>query len=146
LVRRLETMPASRAIDWMADFLRREVARILGVEPDLVLHSQGFFELGMTSLMAVDLHNRLRASLGTTVRLSPTLLFNYPTIESLAHLLVRDLCSLQVNEITDRHVPLVPAVNLEGVLGRIEALSEEEADRLLTQRLCRLAVDFPGIS
>jgi len=146
LVRRLETMPASRAIDWMAEFLRREVARVLGVEPDRVLHSQGFFELGMTSLMAVDLHNRLRASLGTTARLSPTLLFNYPTIESLAHSLVRDLCSVQANEITDHHVPLVPAVDLEGVLGRIEALSEEEADRLLTQRLCRLAVDFPGIS
>ncbi|KFE58867.1 type I polyketide synthase [Hyalangium minutum] len=45
-----------------------------------------FSELGMDSLMAVELKNRLQRELG--VRLSPTTIFNYPSVAALtAHLL-----------------------------------------------------------
>ena len=42
----------------------------------------GFFDMGMDSLMAVELKNRLDTQLGTTV--SSTVIFEHPTIAALA--------------------------------------------------------------
>ena len=49
---------------------------------------QGFFDLGMDSLRAVELRNRLQSGLACT--LPATLTIKYPTIESLVEYLVND--------------------------------------------------------
>src|SRR5690606_36921808 len=67
--------------------LKIDVARVLGLAPGAEIHPRrGLMELGMDSLMAVDLGNRLQHRLGRAV--SPTVVFEHPTIEELArHLL-----------------------------------------------------------
>jgi myxalamid-type polyketide synthase MxaE and MxaD len=63
--------------------IRKLVAGILGfASPDKVDPKQGFFKMGMDSIMTVQLRNRLEASLGFT--LPPTLAFEYPTVEFLS--------------------------------------------------------------
>jgi len=49
----------------------------------------GFFDLGMDSLMAVELRNRLQTELQLSEPLPSTIVFDYPSIESLATELLR---------------------------------------------------------
>ena len=49
----------------------------------------GFFDLGMDSLMAVELKNRLDTQLGTAV--SSTVIFEHPTIAALAKHLAEEV-------------------------------------------------------
>jgi acyl carrier protein len=63
--------------------VRRHTAELLGHPgPDTVRADEPFTELGLTSLSAVELRNRLKAVTG--LRLPATLLFNFPTPERLA--------------------------------------------------------------
>jgi acyl carrier protein len=62
--------------------VRDEVARILGFEPRELPTDQGFFRLGMDSVMSVRLRARLEHSLGRP--LPATIALEYPTVEALA--------------------------------------------------------------
>jgi amino acid adenylation domain-containing protein len=64
-----------------------EITRLVAVitemeSPDLIDPRQGFFDLGLDSLRAVELMERLQTWLGRS--LSATLIFDYPNIEALA--------------------------------------------------------------
>ncbi len=67
----------------MAEHLKREVQLVLALPgpPD---PEEGFFNLGMDSMLSVELINRLQAQLGTSYRLASTVAFDYPTVTSLA--------------------------------------------------------------
>ncbi|MFD4575507.1 SDR family NAD(P)-dependent oxidoreductase [Streptomyces sp. NPDC058417] len=87
LADRLAALPAAERADRVLTLVREEASRALGlrsaesVRPDRPLR-----ELGMDSVTAVDLRNRIGARLA--VRLPATLLFDHPTPERLArHLL-----------------------------------------------------------
>lgn len=62
--------------------VRAEAASVLGREAETIELGRTFNELGFDSLAAVELRNRLEAAAG--VRLSATLIFDYPNPESLA--------------------------------------------------------------
>jgi acyl transferase domain-containing protein/acyl carrier protein len=65
----------------LAEHLRGEVARVLGMPPAQLPERQGFSELGMDSLLAIELKNRLQTAL--EVALPATLALNHPSLESL---------------------------------------------------------------
>jgi acyl transferase domain-containing protein/NAD(P)-dependent dehydrogenase (short-subunit alcohol dehydrogenase family)/SAM-dependent methyltransferase/acyl carrier protein len=118
------TLPALRA------HVQQTLAQILklpaGELPD---PRQGFADLGVDSLMAVDLKNRLARDLG--MALPATLAFDYPDAERLArHLLAR---------LAPAEKPSV-AVAAEPTLGAagIGELSEAEVEALLLKKLERL--------
>jgi myxalamid-type polyketide synthase MxaE and MxaD len=79
----------------VVDFLRDEVARALGAgSPETVDIDQGLFEMGMDSLMSVELKGRVELAVGK--RLPSTLTFNYPNVAALtdyllSNVLVEDL-------------------------------------------------------
>jgi acyl carrier protein len=62
--------------------LREQVAQVLRLSPSRIESHQPLKSFGLDSLMAVELRNRLEASLG--VSLSATLVFNYPTVAVMA--------------------------------------------------------------
>ncbi|MBU0485485.1 MAG: type I polyketide synthase [Proteobacteria bacterium] len=64
------------------DYVRAQVASVLGEEGAATLQArQRLFDLGIDSLMAVELKNRFESGLG--IILPDTLVFDYPTIEAL---------------------------------------------------------------
>jgi acyl transferase domain-containing protein/acyl carrier protein len=89
-VERLATLsPAAREAA-VLDVVRDAVATVLGADHrDAVDPRRGFADLGMDSLMAVELRGRLRARLG--VSLGATAAFDHPTPERLTQAL---LCQL----------------------------------------------------
>src|SRR5690606_142409 len=93
IAERLRRADRSSRWDLLVDHLRGEVGAVLGMSTNEVVPDVGFFELGMDSLMAVDLATRLAAGLGASV--PPTLSFDYPNVEALAHFLLRDVLKLQ---------------------------------------------------
>ena len=85
------------------DRVRDEVRLVLGLAPDLAIAADEPLQpLGLDSLMAVELRNRLSAWSG--VELSHTLVFDHPTPSAIA-----DLIAGQVSG--DVQAPVVPLTN-----------------------------------
>ena len=109
--------------------LREQVAQVMGLKalPDA---RKKLFEMGMDSLMALELKSRLEKSLAADIRV--TAVFNYPTIETLSGYLLKEVITPAVvaagAAAPDVHVPEASA------LSRIKALSDDEVDRLLKAR------------
>ncbi|MGF1989391.1 MAG: acyl carrier protein [Nostoc sp. ZfuVER08] len=83
LLEQLQATPPRRRQATLVSHIQKDVAQILGRDitqlPDPQL---GFFEMGMDSLMSLELRNRLQVNLGQI--LPSTLTFEYPTINALA--------------------------------------------------------------
>ena len=94
-------------------------------------------ELGFDSLTAVEFANRVGRSIGQ--HLNPALLFDYPTLESLAGYVVRDVLHLE----TDGAPPAAKAgesAEAERVQAAadVEGMSEADMDALVSQQLQQL--------
>jgi len=89
-------------------------------------------DLGLDSLMAVQLRNRLETGLGLGRVLPASLMFDYPTIEAIAAVLVK----FTAGEAAAAPAP-GPVPRAAGRTGEIAALSDEEAEAQLLQRLER---------
>ena len=83
--------------------LQAEVAKVLALPSNqLPGLQQGFFDLGMDSLMTVELRNRLETSLGISI--PSTVIFEYPTIADLAEFLVGQVFNVETLYITSPDV------------------------------------------
>jgi acyl carrier protein len=120
--------------------LRATVARIVGVKnPATIDLHQGLFEMGLDSLMSVELKTQLERQVGRA--LPSTLTFNYPTIYDLAGYLVAEVLATEepTGEASAPPAPPAPVTPETGAAeDEIDDLSEDELAELLTQRLSRL--------
>jgi acyl carrier protein len=111
----------------LESFLQDEVAVVLGCRngqrPDA---RQGFFALGMDSLMAVDLRNRLSRAFGCA--LPATLVFDHANIRLLAAFLAREALGWSESEATPVAASGPPPEPAEG----------GDLDAALAARLARL--------
>ncbi len=86
----LSSLSSSEAHDQLLACVRQTVAQVVGIDAErLVEPGQGFFKLGMDSLMTVELRGRLQGLLG--LRLPATIALEYPTVEALAEHLAGEL-------------------------------------------------------
>jgi len=90
LLTQLQKTPVSEREQLLVSFLQREVQAVLRL-PTLPASSVGFFDLGMDSLMAVELRNRLNRSFLDLYTAPNTLVFDFPDISVLARHLVGEL-------------------------------------------------------
>jgi aryl carrier-like protein len=118
----LSTLPRPRARALVLDHLRQLTTGVLGLSPThFVDEHQPLMKIGLDSLMALELRNKVGESFGRSF--SATLLFDHPTLAALADLLVPPVSPVPVVEQRDE------------LLDDIEALSDEEAERLLAHDL-----------
>ncbi len=113
-------------------YVSGQVARVLRLDPvQGVNPKRPLNEMGLDSLMAVELRNLLGAGLGLSSSLPATLVFDYPTVEALVDFLGSDVLKLGGEPAPDE----VPDVTPVDALDVIEDLSDEEVDRLFAERL-----------
>jgi NAD(P)-dependent dehydrogenase (short-subunit alcohol dehydrogenase family)/acyl carrier protein len=131
---RLQDSGAEDRLGLLVAHIRGEVAAILGLPPERSPEPRrGFFDMGMDSLMALELKNRLEASLGR--RLPATLAFESPTIESLAVQLL-DLVTPPCHVVAPPARAAVAEAR-DGALDEVLRLSDEELELLIDQEYQR---------
>ncbi|OON71207.1 hypothetical protein B1H18_34615 [Streptomyces tsukubensis] len=87
---RLAELPESEQHEMLLDLVRGHAAAVLGHDTQQAVHADRVFrDLGFDSLGAVQLRNRLRAAVGTS--LPTAVLFDHPTPRALADHLHREL-------------------------------------------------------
>lgn len=131
-LRQLEEAAAVQRRDILLKKIQALVAQILRYGgPELLDTKQGFFSMGMDSIMALQLKNRIEASLGR--RLPQTVAFEHPNIEALTDFLATEVLSLALPEQADvePHASEKETVVQHGV----EMQSEEDLVELLSRKL-----------
>ena len=127
---RLEQTAANGRPRLILDFVREQALRILGLPASHGLGlRQPLNELGLDSLMAVELRNSLATSLGRAM--PATLLFDYPTVAALSRYLEQEL--LGAPAAVQPLAAAAPAASIEG----IEQLSDDEVERRLAARMAQ---------
>ncbi|CAO5162700.1 Polyketide synthase GfsD [Frankia sp. AiPs1] len=92
LAERLASLDPAERDELLLDVVRAETAVVLGYDsPATVGATRAFRDLGLTSLTAVDLRNRLNTATGLT--LPATLVFDHPTPVAIAAFLAEELGS-----------------------------------------------------
>jgi len=125
LAQRLAAAPADTRRALLEGELRAIVAAVLGIaDARQIGPRQRLFELGLDSLGAVELRNRLAAALGKTLR--ATLLFDFPTLEALAAHVAQDVFDWNTESGT-------AAADLDATA--LENLATDELARLLAAEL-----------
>nr|AAY00026.1 SA1_PKSB [uncultured bacterial symbiont of Discodermia dissoluta] len=124
LVEGLLQAPAQKREELMTSFVQQELQAVLRLS-SLPETSVGFFDLGMDSLMAVELRNRLNQSLSGSCVVSNTAVFDHPDIASLA-----------------RHL----AAQIAGPGDEVTATDRVEAERIENEPIAiiGMACRFPG--
>ncbi len=90
LVARLRTLPDGEPLRFLTELVRTEAAGVLGHKSIATVEGdREFRSLGVDSLTAVELYNRLKSATG--LRLTATLVYDYPTSEILAEHLLTEL-------------------------------------------------------
>jgi acyl carrier protein len=119
--------PASRRAALLA-FLRGRTLAVVGLDPATRLDPRKpFREIGLDSLMAVELRNALVRAGGR--RLPATLLFDHPSLDALADHLMEEWRLAEPSPSAGIH-PITPAA-----ARAIAAMTEDEAEALLMAEL-----------
>ncbi|CAM3803457.1 SDR family NAD(P)-dependent oxidoreductase [Nocardiopsis rhodophaea] len=109
--RPVATQPADTDVRWdqpndVLDLVRHEVAKALGHDDPSAISSEApFTELGIDSLSAVELRNRLAKLTGE--RLPTTLVFDHPNLSALAEALRSIMAAKQIAPLIDQLESLI---------------------------------------
>ena len=92
LIARLRTIPVAEQKELIESHVAAEVRRVMGIDAsETVDRNRGLFEMGVDSLMSVQLRSRLEGLAGKS--LPSTLVFNHPSIGGLTDYLAGELMS-----------------------------------------------------
>ncbi len=96
----LQNVPADERESALVKHLQSELQQVLSLTtaPDA---QQGFFDMGMDSLMGVELYNRLQLQLGE-LSLSTTVVFDYPNAAALAGHILSEMVQSNAFTVEDK--------------------------------------------
>jgi acyl transferase domain-containing protein len=129
LRRRVEEAPPNQRRKVILAYVKDRAVKVLGLDPGQPMdHRQPLNQMGLDSLMAVELKTLLGAGLGLAKSLPATLVFDHPSVNDLTDFLAREVFAI------DERTTPAPPVEVQATphaLDRIEQLSDEEVERLL---------------
>ena len=118
----LERAPPPRHRALLESFVREQIARALGlVDGGRISAGQRLFDLGVDSLMAVELRNRLEAGLKKPLR--TTLIFDFPRVDALTQYLADEVLHLA-------HATVSPDIEMPGDDSALNGIDSRTADEL----------------
>ncbi len=128
----LETATPRQRRDRLLRCVQEEVARVIGLR-QMPSPQQGFFDLGVDSLMTIEVRNRLQTRM--EMALASTLLFTHPTIQDLTDFLANQFALPELGDAThgSEKAPLELPMQDE-----IEQLSPDELELLIGSELEQL--------
>jgi acyl carrier protein len=114
----------------------KEVAQVLGIDvPESIDPERGLFDMGMDSLMSVQLRKRLEVSFGRA--LPKMLTFTYPTVAALTRYLLGDGAG-------QNKTPLTRKAAMASSLSQANDLSDADARKALMHELESLPAELRG--
>lgn len=132
LMERLNGATAAKRQTLLSEYVREQAMKVLGLDAAQPIDpNQPLNDLGLDSLMAVELRSLLSTGLGLSRSLPATLVFDYPTVAALTGHLAKEVLFWETAPAPEIEAP--KGDDLAGLLDRIEGLSEEEVDRMYNQ-------------
>ncbi|MBE9169055.1 SDR family NAD(P)-dependent oxidoreductase [Pleurocapsales cyanobacterium LEGE 06147] len=129
-LQQLEAVPVNERPTLLMVHVRTQLAKVLGLsDPEQIEPRQRLFDLGLDSLMAVELKNWFQSSLGCS--LSSTLLFDYPTLEALVDYLSREVLLIEPSELSEAELP--QDEELDAFLAEIDGVSDSDIKKQLAE-------------
>ncbi|OBG21202.1 polyketide synthase [Mycolicibacterium celeriflavum] len=93
LVEQLTNAPVQQRKKLLTDYLRDAVAEVTRVDAAQIREDAGFFDLGMDSLMGVELRRRIEQGVGREIPI--TLVMDHPCLSDVAEYLLGDVLGLR---------------------------------------------------
>lgn len=143
LVERIANSRPSEAHAIVQAFVEDGVRRILGLgEAEPIDAEKGLFDMGMDSLMSIQLKGELELGVGEP--LPATLTLNYPSVRALADYLADRFAGRRApdaDRVTREEAAIADGDADDELVAEIARLSDEESARLLLEELSGLAID-----
>ncbi|MDR3661343.1 MAG: SDR family NAD(P)-dependent oxidoreductase, partial [Mycobacterium sp.] len=117
LVEQLTNAPVQQRKRLLADYLRDAVAEVTRVDAAEIREDAGFFDLGMDSLMAVELRHRIEQAVGKEV--PATLAMDHPRLADVVDYLLADVLGLSEQASADSG-PQLASVVTSPAMGRTD--------------------------
>ncbi len=138
VLKRLAETPPSEHEEVLVEFVRRHVAR--GLRRDAagtIDRDRRLVDLGLDSLMAIELRDRLSKELQLDWTLPATLIFDYPSVAAIASYLRARLgeADSTVETAADKTVAPRPGPTVRIGAAGVERLSDAEVEELLLKKL-----------
>lgn len=92
-LKQLDTVAVPERRAFLSAYVRSQISKVLGLDPDQIERDQRLSDLGMDSLMGMDLKSRLQTSFNYSFPI--TLAIDYPTVGALIDYLASDVLGLE---------------------------------------------------
>ena len=142
IAEQLRDLPSEARKDAVAVVVKQTICEVfrLAISADELGDRDRLSDLGMDSLIALELRGELSKRLGAEGKISSTVAFDTGTVGELVRLLSEMLAPASVNRARAGHAEPVPVRRREQPIltaQQLEDMSEEEVERLLRERLSR---------
>jgi acyl transferase domain-containing protein/acyl carrier protein len=130
---KLKQLPSSEQYDFLLSYIKSQVGRILRINsPEQIQTGKRLFDLGINSLMSIELKNSLEVNLGHP--LSSTLVYNYPTIEAIVDHLTTDILHIDTFSQPNQEKSESDSIS-DSFREEIEKITDEEVEEMLLKEL-----------
>jgi acyl carrier protein len=134
LVGRLQSASEANRLELLRDYVLNQAIKVLGLSPSHAPHpDQHLGELGLDSLMAVELKNSLERGVGRP--LPTTLVFDFPTIKDLVDYLAREWAGGGADAPKTEGDDLADPAAEDKLLADLSRLPEAKIDAMLKEML-----------
>ncbi len=126
--------PVDERTPMLIDKICEQIIRVMGLDEDETINpNQPLQELGLDSLMAVELRNILCALIGK--QLPATLMFKYPTVASLSTFLIEDMFPEDAAAAAQEAADAAPTAAIDDEEEELDDLSDDELAAMLAAEL-----------